>query len=130
MTKKMTITLEEELIEELAATAQALGKKKAQVVREALQEYLPSASKKSLETAWLAENADAIVERNSHVEKYGLFGEEYRRFKWRSLTFTKIPITLQKTKCPTLSTYNMICYLNFQPVSSSHSSSTQIPSTN
>ena len=76
----MTITLEEELIEELTETAKALGKKKAQVVREALQEYLPSASKKSLEEAWLLENADAIKEHNEHFEKHGLFGEEYRAF--------------------------------------------------
>lgn len=39
MTKKMTITLEETLIEELAEVAEASGKKKAQVVREALQDY-------------------------------------------------------------------------------------------
>ena len=40
MTKKMTITLEENLIEELSLLAQETGKKKAQVVREALQDYL------------------------------------------------------------------------------------------
>ncbi|MDA3946446.1 MAG: ribbon-helix-helix protein, CopG family, partial [Helicobacteraceae bacterium] len=42
----MTITLEDELIEELSQTALQLGKKKAQIVREALQSYLPSAKKK------------------------------------------------------------------------------------
>ncbi len=36
----MTITLEENLIDELAMLAQETGKKKAQVVREALQDYL------------------------------------------------------------------------------------------
>jgi len=76
----MTITLEDELIDELTQTAKILGKKKAQVVREALQEYLPSASKKSLEKAWLEENREAIEERNEHVEKYGIFGSEYRAF--------------------------------------------------
>ncbi len=40
MTKKMTITLEENLIDELSILAQETGKKKAQVVREALQDYL------------------------------------------------------------------------------------------
>lgn len=80
MTKKMTITLEEELIEELSQTALQLGKKKTQIVREALHAYLPSASKKSLEEAWLKENHEAIKERNEHVEKYGVFGEEYRVF--------------------------------------------------
>ncbi len=39
MTKKMTITLEENLIEELASLSEETGKKKAQVVREALQDY-------------------------------------------------------------------------------------------
>lgn len=39
MTKKMTITLEENILEELADIATATGKKKAQVVREALQDY-------------------------------------------------------------------------------------------
>ena len=39
MTKKMTVTLEDNLIEELSAIATQTGKKKAQVVREALQDY-------------------------------------------------------------------------------------------
>ena len=39
MTKKMTITLEENLIDELSELAKDTGKKKAQVVREALQDY-------------------------------------------------------------------------------------------
>ena len=80
MTKKMTITLEDELIDELTQTAKELGKKKAQIVREALQSYLPSAKKKSLEEAWREENREAIREQNAHVEKYGIFGEEYRAF--------------------------------------------------
>ncbi len=36
----MTITLEENLIDELALLAQEKGKKKTQVIREALQDYL------------------------------------------------------------------------------------------
>lgn len=39
MTKKITITLEENLIEELAIVAMDSGKKKAQIIREALQDY-------------------------------------------------------------------------------------------
>ncbi len=39
MTKKMTITLEDSLIDELSIVANETGKKKAQVVREALQDY-------------------------------------------------------------------------------------------
>jgi len=39
MTKKMTITLETNLIDELSSIALESGKKKTQVVREALQDY-------------------------------------------------------------------------------------------
>ena len=39
MTKKMTITLDENIIDELAEVAHDMGKKKAQVIREALQDY-------------------------------------------------------------------------------------------
>ncbi len=39
MTKKVTITLEENLIDELCMIALESGKKKTQVIREALQEY-------------------------------------------------------------------------------------------
>lgn len=39
MTKKMTITLDENIIDELAEVAHDMGKKKTQVIREALQDY-------------------------------------------------------------------------------------------
>ena len=39
MTKKVTFTLEDNLIDELNSVALEAGKKKAQVVREALQDY-------------------------------------------------------------------------------------------
>jgi predicted transcriptional regulator len=39
MTKKMTITLDESFIDELSQVAHDLGKKKTQVIREALQDY-------------------------------------------------------------------------------------------
>jgi metal-responsive CopG/Arc/MetJ family transcriptional regulator len=39
MTKKITITLEENLIDELGLIALESGKKKTQVIREALQDY-------------------------------------------------------------------------------------------
>ena len=39
MTKKMTITLEEALIDELSDLSKELGKKKSQIIREALQDY-------------------------------------------------------------------------------------------
>ena len=40
--KKITISLEESLVEELSAVAVDFGKKKTQVVREALQDYFDS----------------------------------------------------------------------------------------
>jgi len=39
MTKKMTITLDESFIDELSQVAHDMGKKKTQVIREALQDY-------------------------------------------------------------------------------------------
>jgi metal-responsive CopG/Arc/MetJ family transcriptional regulator len=39
MTKKMTITLDESFIDELSQVALDMGKKKTQVIREALQDY-------------------------------------------------------------------------------------------
>lgn len=39
MTKKMTITLDESIIDELSEIAHDTGKKKTQVIREALQDY-------------------------------------------------------------------------------------------
>ena len=44
MTKKITITLEETLIEELGLIAYSTGKKKTQVIREALQEHFDTLS--------------------------------------------------------------------------------------
>jgi len=39
MTKKITITLDESYIDELSEFAKDMGKKKAQIIREALQDY-------------------------------------------------------------------------------------------
>ncbi|MEN8148034.1 MAG: type II toxin-antitoxin system CcdA family antitoxin [Campylobacterota bacterium] len=80
MTKKMTITLEEELIEELDSTALAMGKKKAQIVREALQSYLPSQQKARLESEWRETNASSIQAYNERVEKHGVFSDGLRSF--------------------------------------------------
>ena len=44
MTKKITITLEDNLIEELAEVAKNTGKKKTQLIREALQDYFDTQS--------------------------------------------------------------------------------------
>ncbi len=39
MTKKITVSLDEGLVDELAQVAQELGKKKSQIVKEALQDF-------------------------------------------------------------------------------------------
>lgn len=44
MTKKMTITLEESLIDEIDTMALESGKKKTQIIREALQDYFDMSS--------------------------------------------------------------------------------------
>lgn len=80
MTKKMTITLEESLIEELSTAAIALGKKKTQIVREALQSYLPAMQKEQLAEAWKKENAEAIAAYNKSIESQGSFGDKVRLF--------------------------------------------------
>ena len=80
MTRKMTITLEEELIDELDSTALAMGKKKAQIVREALQSYLPSQQKARLESEWRETNASSIQAYNERIEKHGVFSDGLRSF--------------------------------------------------
>lgn len=80
MTKKITITLEEELIDELDSTALAMGKKKAQIVREALQNYLPSQQKARLESEWRENNASSIQAYNERIEKHGVFSDGLRSF--------------------------------------------------
>lgn len=80
MTKKMTITLEDELVDELSATAASLGKKKAQIVREALQSYLPAMKKEQMVQQWKKDNAEAIAEYNERIESEGTFGEKMRLF--------------------------------------------------
>lgn len=80
MTKKITITLEEELIDELDSTALAMGKKKAQIVREALQSYLPSQKKARLESEWRENNASSIQAYNERIEKHGVFSDGLRSF--------------------------------------------------
>ncbi len=80
MTKKMTITLEERLIDELSATAYALGKKKTQVVREALQNYLGEIKKEQDEQQWKTANKEAIAAYNERVESQGVFSDKLRLF--------------------------------------------------
>jgi antitoxin CcdA len=80
MTRKMTITLEDELIEELSNTAAALGKKKTQIVREALQSYLPAMKKSQMAEAWKKANAESIRSYNDMIDSQGAFGDKVRMF--------------------------------------------------
>ncbi len=80
MTKKMTITLEEELIEELNMTAMAMGKKKTQVIREALHSYLPGMKKAQMAEEWNRTNAESIMDYNKMIKEEGTFGDKVRLF--------------------------------------------------
>ena len=80
MTKKMTITLEEELIEELNMTAVTMGKKKTQIIREALQSYLPAMKKSQMAEEWKRINAESIKSYNEMIDSQGTFGDKVRMF--------------------------------------------------
>ena len=80
MTKKMTITLEDELIDELSVAAASLGKKKAQIVREALRSYLPAMKKEQMAEQWKKENAEAIAAYNDRIASEGTFADKMRLF--------------------------------------------------
>ena len=80
MTKKITITLEESLIEELNLASKSLGKKKTQIIRESLNAYLNLSSKEEKIKLWEEENKIAINEYNERIEKDGLILEDSRMF--------------------------------------------------
>lgn len=61
---------------DLVQRAKALGLNLSEVVESALQEAI----RKEEQARWLAENEKAIEYYNSVVEKYGLFGEEFRQY--------------------------------------------------
>jgi metal-responsive CopG/Arc/MetJ family transcriptional regulator len=77
MTKKMTVTLEEELLEQLDLLANSTGKKKAQVVREALKNYFKV---QNTQENWEKENKKAIDSYNIRVTSQELFSKDLRRF--------------------------------------------------
>jgi len=60
---------------DLVQRAKTLGLNLSQVVESALEEAI----RKEEQARWLAENEKAIDHYNSVVEKYGLFGEEFRQ---------------------------------------------------
>ena len=80
MTKKMTITLENSLIDELNSVAQNLGKKKTQIIREALQSYLQINAKEEKVSKWEEQNKDAIKTYNKMVEEEGIILKNSRMF--------------------------------------------------
>ena len=60
---------------ELVQRAKALGLNLSEVVESALERAIRDAE----QARWLAENEAAIEHYNSVIEKYGLFGEEFRK---------------------------------------------------
>lgn len=78
--RKITITLEESLIEALRDTAMKTGLKKTQIIRDALNAHLSNLQKEKRRKEWLKSNRSAIEAYNRHIETNGLFGEEYRTF--------------------------------------------------
>lgn len=80
MTRKMTVTLEESLLSKLDTVSQTQGKKKSQIIREALTSYLNISSKEEKIKQWEDENKEAIEEYNKTVEKNGLILQHSRMF--------------------------------------------------
>lgn len=80
MTKKMTFTLEESLVDQLSTESMRLGKKKTQIVREALNLYFSDQSKNALQKQWQEENMKAIDAYNDGIEHHGVFSEGLRTF--------------------------------------------------
>jgi len=80
MTRKMTITLEDTLLDELDSMAISLGKKKSQIVREALNSYLNLNSKEEKIKKWQEENKEAIKNHNKRLKENGIILEEHRIF--------------------------------------------------
>ena len=80
MTRKMTITLEDELLTNLDEIALKSGKKKTQIIREALTIYLNISSKDDKKKLWEEENKEAIESYNKMIEEDGLILKYSRMF--------------------------------------------------
>ena len=72
MTRKMTITLEDEILTNLDEFALKNGKKKTQIIREALTNYLNISSIDDKKKQWEDENKEAINSYNKMVDEDGL----------------------------------------------------------
>ncbi|MFW2612341.1 type II toxin-antitoxin system CcdA family antitoxin [Aliarcobacter butzleri] len=80
MTRKMTITLEDEILTNLDEFALKNGKKKTQIIREALTNYLNISSKDDKKKQWEEENNEAINSYNKMVDEDGLILKHSRMF--------------------------------------------------
>jgi antitoxin CcdA len=80
MTRKMTITLEDEILTNLDEVALKSGKKKTQIIREALTNYLNISSKDDKKKQWEKENKEAIESYNKKIEEDGLILKHSRMF--------------------------------------------------
>ena len=78
MTQKMTITLEEALIKSVTQRAKLSGKKKTQIIREALQAYLYKENDDAQK--WKEANAVSIQSYNACIEQEGTFSTDLRSF--------------------------------------------------
>ena len=80
MTRKMTITLEDEILANLDEFALKNGKKKTQIIREALTNYLNISSLDDKKKLWEEENKEAINSYNKMVDEDGLILKHSRMF--------------------------------------------------
>ena len=80
MTRKMTITLENEILVNLDEVALKSGKKKTQIIREALTNYLNISSLDDKKKQWEEENKEAINSYNKMVDEDGLILKHNRMF--------------------------------------------------
>ena len=80
MTRKMTITLEDEILANLDEFALKNGKKKTQIIREALTNYLNISSIDDKKKQWEEENKEAINSYNKMVDEDGLILKHNRMF--------------------------------------------------
>ncbi len=80
MTRKMTITLEDEILTNLDEFALKNGKKKTQIIREALTNYLNISSKDDKKKQWEKENKEAIESYNKMIDEDGLILKHSRMF--------------------------------------------------
>ena len=80
MTRKMTITLEDEILTNLDEFALKNDKKKTQIIREDLTNYLNISSIDDKKKKWEEENEEAINSYNKMVDEDGLILKHSRMF--------------------------------------------------